>query len=99
MYQKLIGKLIYLSHTRPDIAYAVNVVSQFMYHPKEAYLQVVCRILQYLKGSPGRGILFRRNIGLSLEGYANVDCRISYRQKVNYRLLYFYRREFGYLEK
>ena len=33
-YQRLVGKLIYLSHTRPDIAYAVNIVSQFMHNPK-----------------------------------------------------------------
>ncbi|KAL5823155.1 hypothetical protein ACOSQ4_021055 [Xanthoceras sorbifolium] len=59
-YQRLVGKLIYLSHTRPDIAYAVSVVSQFMHNPKETHLKAVNRILQYLKGSPGKGILFRR---------------------------------------
>ena len=44
-YQKLVGKLIYLSHTRSDIAYAVGVVSQFMHNPKENHLRVVYRIL------------------------------------------------------
>ena len=39
MYQRLVGKLIYLSHTRPDIAYAVSVISQFMHSPKEVHLQ------------------------------------------------------------
>ena len=34
-YQRLVGKLIYLSHTRPDIAYAVGVVSQFMHQPQD----------------------------------------------------------------
>ena len=38
-YQKLVGKLIYLFHTRPDIAYAVGVVSRFMHNPKEIHLQ------------------------------------------------------------
>ena len=38
MYQCLVGRLIYLSHTRPDIAYAVSVISQFMHSPKEAHL-------------------------------------------------------------
>jgi hypothetical protein len=37
-YQRLVGKLIYLSHTRPDIAYAVSVVNQFMHSPKEEHL-------------------------------------------------------------
>ena len=37
-YQKLVGKLIYLSHTRPDIAYAMGVLNQFMHNPKENHL-------------------------------------------------------------
>ena len=43
-YQRLVGKLIYLSHTRPDIAFAVSVVSQFMYSPYEEHLEVIYRI-------------------------------------------------------
>ncbi|KAK3009342.1 hypothetical protein RJ639_013424 [Escallonia herrerae] len=57
MYQRLVGKLINLSHTRPDIAYAVSVVSQFMQNPKDVHFHAVYQILQYLKGSPRRGIL------------------------------------------
>jgi hypothetical protein len=40
-YQKLVGKLIYLSHTRPDIAYAVGVVSRFMHSPQAPHLDLV----------------------------------------------------------
>ncbi|CAL5381095.1 unnamed protein product [Camellia sinensis] len=58
-YQKLVGKLIYLSHTRPDIAFAVSVVSQHMQSPKEAHQEAVFKILRYLKGSPGKGLLFK----------------------------------------
>jgi len=47
-YQRLVGKLIYLAHTRPDIAYAVSVVSQFMHNPKDSHLQAVYRLLRYL---------------------------------------------------
>jgi hypothetical protein len=43
-YQRLVGKLIYLSHTRPDIAYAVSVVSQFIHSPKKEHLEAVMRI-------------------------------------------------------
>lgn len=46
-YQKLVGKLIYLSHTRPDIAYAVSVVSQFMHNPSDEHMGAVNRILCY----------------------------------------------------
>lgn len=48
-YQRLVGKLIYLSHTRPDIAYSVSVVSQHMNNPTEDHLDAVNRILRYLK--------------------------------------------------
>ena len=45
-YQRLVGRLIYLSHTRPDIAFAVSVVSQFMHDPKSSHMDVVCHILR-----------------------------------------------------
>ena len=73
MYQRLVGLLIYLSHTRPDIAFAVSLVSQFMHQPKEAHLQAALRIVQYLKGTPGKGILFKRNKSVSLEAYTDAD--------------------------
>ncbi|GMI89878.1 hypothetical protein HRI_002657100 [Hibiscus trionum] len=72
-FQRLVGRLIYLSHTRPDIAYAVGVVSQFMHNPKKSHLRAVMRILQYLKGTPGKGIMFRRGGNLTLEAYTDAD--------------------------
>ena len=72
-YQRLVGKLIYLSHTRLDIAYAVNVVSQFMHNPSEDHMGVVIRILRYLKSSPGKGLMFSENVHLNIEGYTNAD--------------------------
>nr|KYP37079.1 Retrovirus-related Pol polyprotein from transposon TNT 1-94 [Cajanus cajan] len=59
-YQRLVGKLIYLSYTRPDIAYAVSVMSQFMHDPRERHMQAVDKILQYLKSNLGKGLLFKR---------------------------------------
>ncbi|KAJ8750432.1 hypothetical protein K2173_015571 [Erythroxylum novogranatense] len=72
-YQHLVGKLIYLSHTRPDIAYAVGVVSQFMHCPQKSHLEATMRILRYLKGTPGIGILFRKNGHLRVEAYTDAD--------------------------
>ncbi|KAG8488224.1 hypothetical protein CXB51_018059 [Gossypium anomalum] len=72
-YQKLVGKLIYLSHTKPDIAYAVGVVSQFMHNPKKSHLSAVYQILQYLKGKPGKGILFKKGENLTLEASTDAD--------------------------
>ncbi|KAH9763832.1 retrovirus-related pol polyprotein from transposon RE1 [Citrus sinensis] len=67
-YQRLIGRLMYLSHTRPDLAYALSVVSQFMHNPGEQHMKAVIRILRYLKTNPGKGILFSKN-----EDYSNIE--------------------------
>ncbi len=72
-YQRLVGRLIYLSHTRPDIAYAVSVVSRFMHDPRSSHMDVVIRILRYLKSCPGKGIIFSNNGHLRIEGYTDAD--------------------------
>ncbi|PRQ42978.1 putative RNA-directed DNA polymerase [Rosa chinensis] len=72
-YQRLVGKLIYLSHTRPDIAYAVSVVSQFMHAPSEDHMHAVHRILRYLKTNPGKGIMFSKNNHTDIAGYTDAD--------------------------
>ena len=73
MYQKLVGRLIYLAHTRPDIAYSMSVINQFMHDPREPHLQAAYRVLHYLKGNLGKGILFKKNDTLALEAYTDVD--------------------------
>jgi hypothetical protein len=72
-YQRLVGKLIYLGHTRPDIAYVVSVVSQFMHAPSEAHMDAVNRIPRYLKSAPGRGLMFSRHGHLDIEGHTDAD--------------------------
>ena len=58
-YQRLVGKLIYLSHTRPDIAFAVSVVSQFMHSPCKEHLEVVYKVLKYLKKNSKKRLAIR----------------------------------------
>ena len=72
-YQRLVGKLIYLSHTRPDIAFAVSVASQHMHAPKKKHLEAAYKILRYLKGTPGQGLFFRKNESRSVEIYTDAD--------------------------
>ncbi|KAM7507575.1 hypothetical protein LguiA_018028 [Lonicera macranthoides] len=72
-FQRLVGRLIYLSLTRSDISYAVSVVSQFMHAPRSPHLEAVYQILCYLKGSPGKGILFGCHGHLRVEAYTDAD--------------------------
>ncbi|CAL8144209.1 unnamed protein product [Prunus armeniaca] len=72
-YQRLVGKLIYLAHTRPDIAYAVSVVSQFMHAPSEDHMAAVTRILRYLKVTHGKGLMFSKYGHTDVEGYTDAD--------------------------
>ena len=72
-YQRLVGRLIYLSHTRPDIAFAVSMVSQFMHSPGPEYFDAAYRILKYLKGTPGKGLLFEKHGHLQVEVYNDTD--------------------------
>lgn len=73
LYQKLIGKLIYLTHTRPDITYVVHALNQFMHAPSHYHFELAFRILRYLKGAPGNGIHIVRSDFLSLRAYVDSD--------------------------
>ncbi|RVW42232.1 Retrovirus-related Pol polyprotein from transposon RE1 [Vitis vinifera] len=73
-YQRLVGRLMYLAHTRPDLAYALSVVSQYMHNTGEQHMNAVMRILRYLKNAPGKGILFAKNVNhQSIEVYTDAD--------------------------
>ncbi|XP_039163013.1 uncharacterized mitochondrial protein AtMg00810-like [Eucalyptus grandis] len=70
-YQKLIGKLIYLTMTRPDISYAVQNLSQFMHKPKESHMNAALKVVKYLKKCPGLGILLSRKCNMEMTAYCD----------------------------
>lgn len=71
-YQRLVEKLIYLSYIKPDIAYVVGVVSQFMHQLHAEHLEATMRIVRYLQGTVGHG-LFKKNENLEIHGYTDAD--------------------------
>ena len=69
----LVGRYIYLTITRLDISNAVSLVSQFMHAPRTDHLAAVHRILRYLKGSPGQGILYSSHGPANTMAYTDAD--------------------------
>ena len=72
-YRFLVGSLLYLSHTRPDICYAVSSISRYMQAPEVAHFRVVKKILRYLQGTDDYGLLLSPNPKSELNSYADVD--------------------------
>ncbi|KAG8501038.1 hypothetical protein CXB51_003111 [Gossypium anomalum] len=85
-YQRLVGRLIYLSHTRPDIAFNVSVISQYMHAPRE-HLEAAYRILRYLQGTPGKGLHFKKTAIQNVEVYTDADWAARSSAEAEYRAL------------
>ena len=77
LYRSTIGALQYLSHTRPDITYAVNKLSQFLHVPTIAHWVACKRILPYIKGTLHHCISYKPTSVLSLDGFSNADWATS----------------------
>lgn len=72
-YRRLLGKLQYLSFTRPDLSFAVNKLSQFMHCPQQAHWQAVKHLLRYLKGTSMYGLKLDRRGNNCLLIYSDSD--------------------------
>eukprot|EP00253_Pinus_taeda_P025522 PITA_25522 len=72
-YRSMIGSLLYLTGTRPDIMHAVGIVGRFQANPKETHLQAVKRIFKYLQGTQNYGLWYPRDTDLTLHAYTDVD--------------------------
>ena len=73
LYRRLIGKLNFLTHTRPDIAFAVQHLSQFLQHPRQPHMKAGLHVLQYLKNEPALGILLNNSPTFDLLAYCDAD--------------------------
>ncbi|XP_019416813.1 PREDICTED: uncharacterized protein LOC109328022 [Lupinus angustifolius] len=72
-YRRLMGKLLYLTHTRPDISFSVGCLSQFLASPIDQHYKHATHILRYLKASPAQGIFFPSQNTTIIQGYSDSD--------------------------
>jgi hypothetical protein len=73
LYRKLIGSLMYLVNTRPDICYAVNVLSQFMSQSRQTHWIAAKHVLRYLRGTILYGMRYASSADMRLHGYADAN--------------------------
>ena len=69
-YRRMNGKLIYLIITRPDITFAVRVLSRFIHQPRQVHWTAALRILVYIKNSPEKGLLYKKHEHVCIFGYS-----------------------------
>ena len=73
LYRQLVGSLNYLTTTRPDISYSVNILSQFMAKPLKSHWIAAKKVIHYLKGTVNFGLMYADNCDVELTGYSNLD--------------------------
>ncbi|CAA7030828.1 unnamed protein product [Microthlaspi erraticum] len=87
VYRRLVGRLVYLAATRPDLTYAIHVLSQFMQSPREEHWLAALKVVRYLKGTIGQGILLRAESSMHFSGWCDSDyaaCPLTRRSLTSY---------------
>ncbi|GJS02255.1 retrovirus-related pol polyprotein from transposon TNT 1-94, partial [Tanacetum coccineum] len=77
LYRSMIGSLMYVTASRPDIMFAVCACSRFQVTPKISHLSAVKRIFRYLKGKPKLGLWYPRESSFDLESYSDTKCKLE----------------------
>ncbi|XP_072074043.1 uncharacterized protein [Arachis hypogaea] len=72
-YRRLLGRLLYLTNTRPEISFVVGKLSEFLDCPTNKRFQAALRVLKYLKSAPAQGLLFKTKSDLQLTGFSDSD--------------------------
>ena len=73
LYMQMVGSLMYLTSTRPDIMFVVSLLSRYLAHPTEIYLQAVKRVLCYIKGTLTYRIFYKQGGNKELLAYTDSD--------------------------
>ncbi|KAJ9547801.1 hypothetical protein OSB04_020344 [Centaurea solstitialis] len=73
LYRGMIGSLLYLTASRPDIMYSTCLCARYQAEPKESHLTAVKRIFRYLKGTPNLGLWYSKDSGFHLTAYSDSD--------------------------
>ncbi|GKE21094.1 hypothetical protein Tco_1432606 [Tanacetum coccineum] len=72
-YRSMIGSLMYLTASRPDIQFSTSLCARYQENPKESQLIAVKRIFRYMKGTPNLGLCYPKCSGFNLKGYSAFD--------------------------
>ncbi|WKA05443.1 hypothetical protein VitviT2T_023411 [Vitis vinifera] len=86
----LVGRLIYLMITQPELSYCVHMLAQFMQQPKDEHWEATLRVVRYLKGNPRQGILLHSDYDLKLYAYCDsnwASCPLTRRSLTGYFIL------------
>ncbi|XP_070029604.1 uncharacterized protein [Nicotiana sylvestris] len=85
IYQRLIGRLLYLTMARPDIAFVVHLLSQYMHAPKLSHMEAAKRVVRYVKSTPGLGLFMPTGSCNQLVAYYDSDwgARVESRRSVS----------------
>lgn len=73
LYRSLVGKLNFLTHTRPDLSYSVQTLSQHMQSPTIAHFDALTHTLGYVSATLGQGILLSGSDQLTLQAFSDSD--------------------------
>ena len=73
LYRSIIGSLLYLMASRPNIAFSVRVCARYQAVPKESHLAAVKRIIRYVNGTPDYGLWYSKDSNACLAGYSNAN--------------------------